>query len=156
MPPGGLSGGRHTGGHGLRNAEEQLQAVAEHLLRHQVGLAEDPDHGGMRRVGPEELPDPLAQHRQPGLVAGDHGEIACHDLHVVQRVLEQGLEQVLLVGEVKVKRAVGDPGPAYHVVDAHTMEAPVLELDHARVEQAADGLPALGPQLTVLGGGAAA
>jgi hypothetical protein len=36
------------------------------------------------------------------------------------------------------------------------MKAPVLEFDHARVEQPADGLSALGAQLTVLGRGAAA
>jgi hypothetical protein len=106
VPPGGLGGGGHAGGHGFGDTEEQLQAVAEHFLRHQVGLAEDADHGGVRRVGPEELPDPLAQHGQPGLVAGDHGEVARHDLHVVQRVLEQRLEQIFLVGEVQVERAV--------------------------------------------------
>jgi hypothetical protein len=106
VPSSGLGRGGHARGHGFRDAEEQLQPVAEHLLRYQVGLAEDADHGGVRRVSPEELPDPLAQHGQPGLVAGDHGEVPGHDLHVVQGVLQQRLEQVFLVGEVQVERAV--------------------------------------------------
>jgi hypothetical protein len=156
VPSGGLGRGGHAGGHGLRDAEEQLQPVAEHLLRYQVGLAEDADHGGVRRVGPEELPDPLAQHGQPGLVAGDHGKVPGHDLHVVQGVLQQRLEQVFLVGEVQVERAVRDAGPADHVVDAHAVKTPVLELEHARLEQPADGLAALGAQLAVLGRSAAA
>ena len=118
--------------------------------------AEGADHGPVCGVGPEELPHPLAQHLQPGLVAGDHGEVARHDLHVVQRVPHQRLEQVFLVGEVQVERAVRDAGPAHHVVHAHAVEAPLLELDHARLEQPADGLPALRAQLAVLGGGAAA
>ena len=49
-----------------------------------------------------------------------------------------------------------DAGPAYHVVDADAVEAAFLELDHARLEQLADGLPALRAQLTVLRGGTAA
>ena len=48
------------------------------------------------------------------------------------------------------------PGPAHHVVHADAVEAAVLELDHARLEQPADGLPALRAQLAVLGGGPAA
>jgi hypothetical protein len=149
----GLGRGRHAGRHGLRDAEEQPQSVAEDLLGHQVGLAEDADHRGVRGVGAEELAHPLAQHLEPGVVAGDDGEIAGHDLHVVQRVLQQGLEEVFLVGKVQVERAVRDPGPAHHVVDAHAVEATILEFDHARVEQPAHGLAALGAQLTVLGGG---
>ena len=106
----------------------------------------------MCRVGAEELTDPLAQHDQAGVVVRDDGKIACHDLHVVQRVLQQGLEQVFLVGEVQVERPVRDAGPAHHVVHADAVEAAILELDHARLEQPADGLPTLRAQLAVLGG----
>src|SRR5208282_4453662 len=119
-------------------------------------LAENADDGRVCRVGPEKLADPLAQHGEPGGVAGDHREIARNDLHVVQRVLQQGFEQVFLVGEVEVERAVGDASPVYHVVDAHAVEAALFELDHARLEQPADGLPALRPQLPVLSGSPAA
>ena len=110
----------------------------------------------VRGVGREELPHPLAQHGQPGLVARDDGEVARHALHVVQRVPQQRLEQVFLVREVQVERAVRDPRPAHHVVDADPVEAALLELDRARLEQLAHGLPALRAQLAVLGGRAAA
>jgi hypothetical protein len=39
---------------------------------------------------------------------------------------------------------VRDAGPAYHVVYPHAVEPALLELDHARLKQPADGLPALG------------
>src|SRR5690348_8642599 len=68
---GRLRGGGHARGHRLGNAEEQPQSVAEHLLGHQVGLAEDADHGGVCRVSTEELADPLAQDGEPGGVVGD-------------------------------------------------------------------------------------
>ena len=45
-----------------------------------------------------------------------------------------------------------DAGPAHHVVDADAVEAAVLELDHARLQQPADGFPALRTQFTVLSG----
>ena len=153
---GGLGRGGHAGRHGLRDAEEQPQAVAEHFLGHQVGLAQDADHRRMPSVGLEEHPDPLAEHAAPSVIAGHDGEIARHDLHVVQRVFQQGLEEVLFVGEIQVESAVRDARPAYHVVDADAVEAALLELDHPGFEQLTDGLPALGAQLTVLRGGAAA
>jgi hypothetical protein len=155
MPAGGLGGGGHAGGHRLRDAEEQPQAVAEHLAG-SVRRAEGAEHRPVCGVGLGEFPDPLAQHLQPGFVAGDDGEIASHDLHVVQRVSHQRLEQVFLVREVQVERTVRDAGPAHHVIHAHALETAVLELDHARFEQAPDGLPALSAQLAVLGRGTAA
>src|SRR5262249_20847987 len=88
--------------------------------------------------------------------AGDDREVTRDDLHVVQGVLEQGLEQVFLVREVEVERPVRDARPAHHVVHADAVEAAVLELDHARLEQPADRLPALRAQFAVLGGGTAA
>jgi dihydropteroate synthase len=151
-----LAGRGHAGGHRLGDGEEQPQPVAEDLLRNQVGLAEDADHGGVRGVRLEELPYPLAKDRTARLVPGDDREVAGHDLHVVQRVLQQGLEQVFLVGEVQVEGPVRDARAFYHVVNADAVEATLLELDHAGVEQPANGLPALRPQLTVLRGGATA
>jgi hypothetical protein len=39
---------------------------------------------------------------------------------------------------------VRDAGPAHHVVHPDAVEPSFLELDHARIEQLADCLPALG------------
>src|SRR5262249_57046465 len=76
--------------------------------------------------------------------------------HVLQRVPQQRAEEVFLVGEVQVERAVRDAGPADHVVDADAVEAPLLKLDRAGLEQLAHGLATLRAQLTVAGGLAAA
>ncbi len=89
------------------------------------------------------------------VVPGHDREIARHHFHVTQGVLEQGLEQVLFVGEVEVEGAVRDAGPADHVVDPDAVETALLELDHARVEQPLDRGPALSAKLTVAGGHAA-
>src|SRR5262249_59224234 len=50
----------------------------------------------------------------------------------------------------------GDAGRASPVAHGEAVKAALLDPPHARLEKPADGLPALGAQLTVLGGGAAA
>ena len=44
-----------------------------------------------------------------------------------------------------------DLGPAYHVIDPDGLEAPLVELGQARVEQLLYRLAALGAQFAVLG-----
>jgi hypothetical protein len=47
-------------------------------------------------------------------------------------------------------------GPAHHVIDADRLEASLVELGQARLEQPAHGLAALGAEFTALGRLAAA
>jgi len=88
----------------------------------------------VRGIGVTKCPHPRAQRCPAGIVPRDHGELARNDLHIVQRIPQQGLEQVFLVREVQVKRTVRGLGPADDIVHPHAMEPPLLELDHACFE----------------------
>ena len=73
----------------------------------------------------------------------------------MQRVPEQGLEQVFLVGEVQVEGSVGDLRAAHDVVHPDGLETALVELGEASLQQVAQRLAALCPQFPVLSGPAA-
>jgi hypothetical protein len=92
----------------------------------------------------------------PRLVARHHGEFVGDDLHFVQRVPQQRLEQVFLVGEVQVEGAVRSLRAADHVIDAHRVQSLRAEFGEPGLQQPAHGLAALGAQHALLRGHATA
>src|SRR5215831_12790760 len=102
-------------------------------------------------VGLAERMDPFAQGRPPGVVAGDHGERIGDHAHVVQGVPQQRFEEVVLVREVQVERAMRGPGPADDVIYPDGLEPALVELGQTGLQQPAHRLAALCAQLTVLG-----
>ena len=117
-----------------------------------VALHPRPDHRPVAAVGREE---PAEERAQLGVALGvgsDRPERVGQRAHLVRALGRERAEQVFLVREVEVERAVRRARGAHDVVDARGVEAAVGEHAHARVEQSPHRLATLRAQLARLRG----
>jgi len=117
----------HSLGNGLGQAEQQLEAVTPDFLADQLGLAENPDHRRMRRVGIAEPADPVAQRRPAGIVPRHHGELAGDDPISAAASRSSVLNRSSLLAKYRLERAMRGLRPAHDVVNPDCLESALVE-----------------------------
>ena len=132
----------------LVNVAQHDGAEAAQLGRDHLGLGPRPDHRARVRVELAELPEPRRRARRGPAASGSSGGQPCGErLELGGDLLREGVEQLLLVGEVQVEGAVRGRRDLHDVVDPCRVHTPRGEHPAAGVEEPLPGREAPGPQL---------
>ncbi len=137
----------HPAPEGSRDVGERITPSCVAPAISDVAFHPRADHGPVATIRREEIGEKAAQLVGARGVGRDRTHAAGERVHLVRALDRERAQQLLLVGEVQIERAVRHPRRPDDVVDARRMEAAFREHAHARVEELAHRLASLCPHL---------